>query len=198
VRGCRDRAWLADSAHRHAVVLGLDHHGHTAWPQRLLQFVGNLRGESFLDLQTPGIDLDQACEFAEADNTIRRQIGDVGATGKRDHVVFAMRLHSDVAHDDRTVVVGGFVKGLSQHFARLLLVASEELAISAQHAVRRLAQAFAIGVFADVAEQGPNRRQCICAGHWRWFDLKERFVDVGRGAGHGVEDRRGSGAALLC
>src|SRR5439155_11637865 len=42
------RAGLADAAHRHAQVLGLDDDEHASWPERPLDLVSDLRREPLL------------------------------------------------------------------------------------------------------------------------------------------------------
>src|SRR5690606_12513924 len=73
--GDRGGARLADAPHRHAHVLGLDDHEHSAGVELLLDRVRDLGGEPLLHLGAPGVPVDQSGEL--------RQPGDP-AVGVRD------------------------------------------------------------------------------------------------------------------
>jgi len=67
------------AARRHALVRRLDDHGDTLGcntSSRVLRFAPS----SFLDLQSPGIDLDEPRELRDADNALIRRVGDVHLT----------------------------------------------------------------------------------------------------------------------
>ena len=60
------RPGLADAAHRHAQVLGLDHDDHPARLELAHQRVGDLGGQPLLHLRAPGVDVDQPGQLGQA------------------------------------------------------------------------------------------------------------------------------------
>ena len=72
---------------------------------------------------------------------------------ERHHVVLALRGEFDVPDQDEIVIAGGFAKGAVQHLGRALMVALIEFVEGFDHPARRIQQAFAAGVLADIAEQ---------------------------------------------
>ena len=123
-----------DAARGHALVRGLDHHGDAAGLQHLLDGVGDLGGELFLDLQPLGVGFHDAGELADADDAAVRQVGDVGAADDRHHVVLAMAFQPDVAQQNDLVVAVGFLERAFQQADGIHLVAGEEFLIRAHNA----------------------------------------------------------------
>ena len=80
-RGDRGRARLADAPHRHAQVLGLDHHQHAPGLRALRSMrVGDLGGEPLLHLRALGVAVDQPGQLRQAGDAavVVRDVGDVG------------------------------------------------------------------------------------------------------------------------
>ncbi len=152
-----DRAGLGDAAHRHAGVLGLEHHGDAARLEDLLDRGRDLRGQVLLRLQAPRIDVDQPRDLGQAHHALGRHIGDVRLAGERHHVVLAVRIERDVAHQHEIVVAAGLRERAVEHLGRAFLVAAEQLLIGAHEPLRRLDQALAVRIVADIGEQGAHR-----------------------------------------
>src|SRR5262245_18666946 len=81
---------LANPAHRHALMLGLDQDGHAAWSQRGLDRFGYLGGQCFLGLQAPGEDLDHARNFRDPEDASVRQVGNMRHSQERCQMMLAM------------------------------------------------------------------------------------------------------------
>ena len=79
-------------------------------PQRLVDGVGDLRRQALLRLQAAGEDVDDAGELRQPDDALRRVVGDVRLADERHHVVLAMRLERDVAHEHDVVVAADFLE----------------------------------------------------------------------------------------
>jgi hypothetical protein len=62
---------LGDAAHRHAGMLGLDHHGNAAGFENFVDRRGDLRGQVLLGLQAAGEDIGEA----RFDNPTTRSTG---------------------------------------------------------------------------------------------------------------------------
>ena len=77
---------------------------------------------------------------------------------ERHHVMLALRGEFDVADQHEVVIAGGFAKSAVEHLRRALMIALVELVKGFDHPARGIDQAFAAGVFADIAEQGLHRR----------------------------------------
>ena len=103
-------ARLAHAARRHALVLGLDQHGHAARAQRRLDGIGDLGRHGLLRLQALGEDLHHAGDLGDADDAAVGQVGDVRHAQERRHVVLAVALDADVAQHDEIVVAAGLVE----------------------------------------------------------------------------------------
>ena len=68
---------LFHAAHHHAQMAGLDDDSDALGFDRVLDGLGNLRGEPFLNLQAAGEGFDEARYFAQADYFSVWDIGDV-------------------------------------------------------------------------------------------------------------------------
>src|SRR5450432_1497138 len=139
---------LLDATHHPAQVTGFDHHSHALGLDCALNRLGNLRGKTLLNLQTPGKDFDQPRNFTEANYFAIWDVGHVHLTEEWQHVVFAQAEHLDVFHNDHLVIVDG-EESFLQHRLRILLVTFDQMLIGAVHAVGSTNQAFAFGVFPE-------------------------------------------------
>lgn len=73
--------------------------------QRGFDGVRDLRRKRLLNLQALGEGVDDARQFADADNPACGQIGDVRAAENRHDMMLAMRLYADVAERDHFIIV---------------------------------------------------------------------------------------------
>jgi hypothetical protein len=178
------------AARGHALVAGIDHHRDAARLQHLLQGVGDLRRHLLLDLQPLGIAVEQPRQLADPDHAMVRQIGDVRAADDRRQVMLAMALEAHVPEHDHLVVAVGLLESALEDRMRLLVVAAEELAPGAHHAVGRAEQAFARRVVAGPADQRTHR--LLRLGDARALDARRGF----RSARGGSLCARCAGAGL--
>ncbi len=154
----RRRARLLDAAAGHAAMAGLDDDGDAKRMEHGLDRVGDLRRHPFLDLQPPGVDLDQPGQLGDADHALARQVGNMRPAEDGRHVVLAMRDEADVAQQHDPVIAAALLEGPFQQPDRILVVAGEPVGIGAEDAVRRVHQALAAGIVAGPADQRPHRR----------------------------------------
>lgn len=77
------RILLFDTAHHHAQVLGFDDNRHALGTNGMLDGVGNLLGQFFLNLQTPRIHVDNPRHLGQAEHFTARQIADVTFADER-------------------------------------------------------------------------------------------------------------------
>src|SRR5947208_7514818 len=147
------RAMLGDAAHRHAGMLGLDHHGNAAGFEDLVDRGRDLRGEMLLGLQPPREDVGQPRQLRQAHHPLDRRIGDMRTAVERHHVVLALRGEFDVADEDEIVIAGGLAKGAVEHLGRTLVIALVEFVKGFDHPARRIEQALAMWILADIAQQ---------------------------------------------
>lgn len=76
-------------------MLRLDHYADPLGGQVLLQPVGDLLGETFLNLQVPGEQLDDPGQLRQPENALTGQVADMGDAVKGQQVVLAQGLHGD-------------------------------------------------------------------------------------------------------
>src|SRR5688500_1085972 len=76
----------------HALMNRIEHHGDAAWPQHAIDAACDLCSELLVYLEAAGVAVDDACELADADDFVGRQVADVRAADDRRHVMLAMRL----------------------------------------------------------------------------------------------------------
>jgi hypothetical protein len=92
-----------------------------------------------------------------ANHTVVRQIGDVGLSDKRHHMMLAVGAERNVANKDYIVIAADFLEGLGQDGARVHVIAGEELAVSLCNASRCFKEALAIWVIASPGQKGFDR-----------------------------------------
>ena len=85
-------------------MFGLDDHADAARSQLLVAPIGDLGGQTLLDLKVTGEEVNHTAELRQSDDPLARQIADVGDAVKREHVVHAEGLEWDVADDHMLVV----------------------------------------------------------------------------------------------
>ena len=145
-----------DAARGHALVGRLDDDADAFRIQHVPDAVGDLRRHLFLDLEAPRKGLHDPREFADADDLVVRQIAHVRAPDDRRHVVFAVRLETDITQHDHLVVTVDFLESALQVLDRILLVAAEPVLVGRHDALRRVQQAFPARVIARPEQQGPD------------------------------------------
>ena len=142
---------------------GSDHDGDAERVEGCFDRVGDLSGEALLHLEALGQRLDGARDLGEAHDrdlpvlALSRDVADPGRADDRREVMLARRLHADVADDDHLVVLADVAEGARQDLGRILGVAAGPLEPRLHCARGRVPEPFAVGVFADVAEQYSDR-----------------------------------------
>ncbi len=139
-------------------MLGLNHHAHAVGLEHVLDGLGDLGGELFLDLQAMGEALHHPRQLGDAHHAVGRQVADMGAAHHRQHVVLAEANHADVAEHDQLVIAANLFEGALQIGAWLLAIAGEQFAVGARDAGGGFQQTFAVGIVARPADQGAHRR----------------------------------------
>ena len=132
-------------------------HRNAAGLENLVDRGCDLRGEMLLGLQAAGEDVGQPRQLRQAHHPLDRRIGDMRLAVERHHVMLALRGEFDVADQDEIVIAGGLAKGAVQHLGRALVIALVEFVEGFDHPARRIQQTLAVGVLADIAEQGLHR-----------------------------------------
>ena len=107
---------------------------------------------------------------------------------ERHHVVLAVRVERDVAHQHEIVIGADLAEGAVEHVGRQLAISAVKLVVGVDDAPRRVEQAFAVGIVARIGDQRPHRGQRVLA----------RGLGRGRLARRSGHDRAiGSGTAGL-
>src|SRR5262245_6836918 len=88
-RGHGGRVLLLHAAHHHAEVRGVCHDAHALRGQDGLERLGDLLGETLLDLEAPREDVDDARDLREPDDAPVGDVGDVHAPVEGQQVVLA-------------------------------------------------------------------------------------------------------------
>ncbi len=136
------------AAHHHAEMAGFDDYAYALRLDYFLDGLGDLGGETLLNLEAAGEYFDQARDFAEADDFAVGDVGYVDFAEEREQVVFAEAEHLDVFDDYHFVVGFGEERGFEQGFGVFAVAAGEELH-GFVDALGGLLQAFALRVFAE-------------------------------------------------
>jgi len=134
-------------------MYGIDHDANTPGFQDGLNTVGDLSRQFFLNLQSPGKRFDHACEFADADDFLVRQVADMCDADYRRHVVFAVRFESNIAQDDQFIVAFDFFECSLQELDGILAIAPEPVLVSQGDTLRRIEQAFTLRIITSPAQE---------------------------------------------
>ncbi len=110
-----------------------------------------------LGLQPARENIGQSRQLRQSHHPLDRRIGDMRPAVERHHVMLALRGEFDVADQHEIVIAGGFAKGAGERLRRALMIALIEFVVGFDHAPRRIQQALAVRVFADIAEQDVHR-----------------------------------------
>src|SRR5271166_148597 len=143
------------------MVSRLDHRGDTLRLQHLLNGVGDLRRQAFLDLQPLGINLNDARKLGDTYHAAIRHVGNPGTANDRRNVMFAMTFERNTAENDHLVIAVRLLEGLLKDQLRVLTIAGKVFLKGADQTARSFAKTVAIGVFSDPAK-----------------DLSERLLDL--------------------
>jgi len=127
-------------------------HGHrdAVWLQCRNEGIGDLRGESLLELRAPCYEVDQAGDFADADDATAGDIGHVGAAVEGEEVMLAHGEERNIAQDDHLRMA--FLKSNFEEFGGVDAKTAEDFGISVGDAARGIPQPLAVGIFADGEE----------------------------------------------
>src|SRR5215470_13765142 len=102
------------------------------------------------------VTVNQACKLRQAYNTIDRHIGHMRVAEKRHHVVFAVRVESNIAHQDEIIVTARFTERAIEYLNRALVVSLIDFFVGTDHALGCFQQAFARWIIAGIGNQRAN------------------------------------------
>src|SRR5580698_673514 len=172
---------LLHPAHLHAKVARLNDHADTFWADFVLNSRGDLTGEALLNLQTAREHVDQARDFAEADDALVGKIRYVALAEKRQQMVLAQAEELNVLYHHHFVIGNAEGRAVEDVLRVLEVTAGQEFQ-RLFIALGSLAQAFAVRVFTDEFDDFTN-----VAGN---SALVQLFLvvqdDFFRGFSHGV------------
>src|SRR5215472_13327877 len=156
-RGDRLGSRFAHPPHRHAQVLGLDHHDDAARLEGAHQRIGDLAGHALLHLRTPGVYVDEPGQLGKAgDLTLFvRDISDMGGADEWDQMVLAGAVNLDIAHQHHLVVIS--VEYGAEDFLRMLPHSGKLFGIGAGDPAGSAAEPVAVGILADRDEDLAHR-----------------------------------------
>jgi len=107
--------------------------------------VGDLRGQSFLDLRAMREVIDDASQFGNPHDLSVGEIRDVGVTFERHQVMLAHRVERDVPQEDHFVV--SLSEGGRQVLSRVFGQPAKKLLIHSSDSLGGISESFALGVF---------------------------------------------------
>ena len=122
-------------------MFGFEHHSHAFGGEVLLQPVGNLLGQAFLDLEVAGEELDDPGQLGQPEEPFAGQVADVRHPRERQEVVLAEGLEGDAPGQDELVVALVVGKGGEVEVPR-----GEQLGVGAGHPPGRLDQVVRVRV----------------------------------------------------
>ena len=137
-----------NAARCHALMRCFDHHANTLRVQDVPDAICDLRGHLLLHLKAASECLDNACEFADADDFLIRQVANMRVADDRRHVVFAMGFELDVTQHDHLIVAVKFFECTREKLDRIFLVAAEPVLVGAGDPRGCINQSFPARVFA--------------------------------------------------
>ena len=80
---------LLDAAHHRAHVYALGHHRYAARLERRVDEIGDLHRQALLHLWRTGVPVHQPCELRQSDESVTRQVSDIGDPVERQEVMAA-------------------------------------------------------------------------------------------------------------
>ena len=135
-------------------MLRVDEDGDTARLQRLLNAVGDLRGQRLLRLQALRETVENARQLRNADDAPVGHVGDMRHAQNGHHVMLAMAFHADRAQHHHVVIALDLLEGAGEHGGGVLVIAGAEFFPGAHNTARRADQPFARDILADPAKDG--------------------------------------------
>lgn len=85
-------------------MLGFEYDGDALGLQALMEAVGDLLGQSFLDLKAAGEPVRDPGQLGQTEDATAREVADVGDAAEGQQVVLAQRLERQVPGQDELVV----------------------------------------------------------------------------------------------
>src|SRR5215472_8292471 len=142
---------LFDATHDHAEMAGFDDDANAFGAELFFDGAGDLISEALLNLQAAGVHVDEARDFAEAEDFFLWNVGDMAAPEEGEQMMFAEAVELDVFDHDHFVVADG-ESGAVENGVGVLTIAAGEKTQGFLEALGRAAQAFARGIFAEEDE----------------------------------------------
>ena len=136
-------------------MLGFEHYQDPTRGQFALDQIGDLLRQPLLDLRLATQGVDGAGELAKSDHAARRDVGDMRPPRERQQMMLAETGEHDVLLQDHLFMV--HLERLAQERPRVGVQAAEDIGIEPGDAGRRVAQALAIGIFANGEQQLADR-----------------------------------------
>ena len=138
----------------------------TPWGcSRLLEEFGDLLGQPLLDLEPPGVHLDDARDLREPDDPAARDVRDRRRAEERQQVVLAQRVERDVLDDDHLAVADVEDRVVDEPLG-IDVVAGCELGVHPVDTFRGAQQALAVWVLADLEQDLADRRPPFGSTSW--------------------------------
>ena len=102
--GCHRRVLLHHTTAAHAPVVCFQNNGGSKWLKMVLQIIGNGFRDALLILQTSGVQINKACKFADAHNSIHGDVGHVSVPRKGLKVVLTSAVELNVAEQNLSLI----------------------------------------------------------------------------------------------
>lgn len=145
-----------DTPHHHAQVDGVGDDPDPLGPENVPDRLGDLLGQPFLHLESPGKNIDDARNLRESDDPPIGDVGDVHLPVEGQHVVFAQAVELDVLdqHHLRAVLLE---HPLADDLADGLPVAGRQLGQAARNAIGGALEPLPSGVLAQAEKELTNQ-----------------------------------------
>jgi len=138
---------------------GIKNDKHTLGGEPRVERVGDLLGQTLLQLRPRRERLDNAGKTAEADHAIARNVRDVGNADERQQVVLADRPELDVAQQHELAALAlRQLHRLGEVLQRVLVETGEEVAVRLRDPLRGRPQSGSRRILADRSKQLRDRR----------------------------------------
>ena len=116
---------LVDAARRHAGMGRFDHDRDAFGLEHLVERLGDLVGQPFLELEPTGVGIDQPGKLGDADDAALRTVGHVSDAADLGEMMLAGRDNRNVAQQDGLVIAFSLGEGPAQQRFGIDAVASE-------------------------------------------------------------------------
>ena len=118
--------------------------------------MGNLFGQAFLNLKAARVHIDQPGDLAQAEYPAVRNVPDMTAPEKREHMMFAQAVDLDIPHDDHAFGLL-FETGVIDERVRIGPKARGQENQRFRNPEGGAEQAFAVGIFSELDQQLTNQ-----------------------------------------